>query len=93
MRKVEDLLDEGIGEFPKDVRDALAWFGDLLAEERQRRHLAECLTRLRRHVSVLFFQGLKFLIMGQPKYMPYRKLRQFRGTRRHNHFVIKNLRR
>ena len=36
----------GIIEFPKLVQDALAHYGDLFANESQRRHLAEYLTGL-----------------------------------------------
>src|SRR4051794_19822276 len=36
----------GIIEFPKLIQDALARYGDLLANECQRRHLAEYLTGL-----------------------------------------------
>ena len=38
----------GIVEFPKLVQDALAQYGDLFANECQRRHLAEYLTGLDR---------------------------------------------
>lgn len=36
----------GIVEFPQVVRDAVKQFGDLFANERQRRHFAEYLTGL-----------------------------------------------
>src|SRR5215210_3239249 len=42
----EHLIMPGIVEFPKLVRDALAQYGDLFANECQRRHLAEYLTGL-----------------------------------------------
>jgi hypothetical protein len=43
---LEHLLMPGIVEFPQVVRDALAQYGDLFANECQRRHLAEYLTGL-----------------------------------------------
>jgi hypothetical protein len=43
---MEHLLMPGIIEFPQVVRDALAQYGDLFANECQRRHLAEYLTGL-----------------------------------------------
>jgi hypothetical protein len=43
---MEHLLMPGIIEFPQVVRDALAQYGDLFANECQRRHFAEYLTGL-----------------------------------------------
>ena len=43
---LEHLLMPGIIEFPQVVRDALAQYGDLFANECQRRHFAEYLTGL-----------------------------------------------
>jgi hypothetical protein len=43
---LEHLLMPGIVEFPQVVRDDLAQYGDLFANECQRRHLAEYLTGL-----------------------------------------------
>jgi DDE superfamily endonuclease len=43
---VEHLLMPGIVEFPQVVQDALAQYGELLANECQRRHFAEYLTGL-----------------------------------------------
>src|ERR1700741_1611624 len=43
---MEHLLMPGIIEFPQVVRDALAQYGDLFANECQRRHLADDLTGL-----------------------------------------------
>jgi hypothetical protein len=43
---MEHLLMPGIIEFPQVVRDALARYGDLFANECQRRHFAEYLTGL-----------------------------------------------
>src|ERR1700712_3906112 len=42
----EHTIMPGIIEFPKLVQDALAQYGDLFADECQRRHLAEYLTGL-----------------------------------------------
>src|SRR5215213_7873511 len=42
----EQTLMPGIIEFPKLVQDALAQYGDLFANECQRRHFAEYLTGL-----------------------------------------------
>jgi hypothetical protein len=43
---VEHLLMPGIIEFPKVVQDAMADYGDIFSNERQRRHFAEYLTGL-----------------------------------------------
>ena len=45
-RRSQHLLMPGIIEFPKVVQDALAQYGDLFANECQRRHFAEYLTGL-----------------------------------------------
>ena len=43
---MEHLLMPGIVEFPQVVQDAMAQYGDLFANECQRRHFAEYLTGL-----------------------------------------------
>src|SRR3954470_3909315 len=57
----EHLIMPGIIEHPKLVQDAMARYGDLFANECQRRHLAEYLTGR----SCLFSLRLVFVIFGR----------------------------